>query len=73
MGQGTFNKVSKSLETFTKQLVAVKNIRTIGRCRATKTELRMLSAMLNNDPTGKFQSILLKDYFDYKRPQLFGN
>ena len=67
LGQGTFGKVLKCLDTLTNQLVAVKIIRSIDRYReAAKTELRILSTILNNDPTGQFQCLLLKDYFDYK-------
>lgn len=67
LGQGTFGKVLKCLDTYTNQFVAVKIIRSIDRYReAAKTELRILSTILQNDPTGQFQCLLLKDYFDYK-------
>lgn len=68
LGQGTFGKVVKCIDTHHHdKLVAVKIIKSIDRYReAAKTELRILTTILNNDPHGKFQCLLLTDYFDYK-------
>lgn len=47
--------------------VAVKVIRAIDRYReAAKTELRVLQAILENDPHGQYQCLILQECFDYK-------
>ncbi|SCU92655.1 LAME_0F00914g1_1 [Lachancea meyersii CBS 8951] len=47
--------------------VAIKIIRAVDRYReAAKTELRVLKAILNNDPSGQYQCLLLRECFDYK-------
>lgn len=68
LGQGTFGKVIKCIDTYNNnRFVAVKIIKSIDRYReAAKTELRILNKILQNDPNGKFQCLLLTDYFDYK-------
>ncbi|SCU84657.1 LAFA_0D11232g1_1 [Lachancea sp. 'fantastica'] len=49
------------------KLVAVKIIRAVDRYReAAKTELRVLKAILDNDPLGQYQCLLLRECFDYK-------
>ncbi|CUS22951.1 LAQU0S07e03928g1_1 [Lachancea quebecensis] len=49
------------------RLVAVKIIRAVDRYReAAKTELRVLKAIIENDPTGQYQCLLLRECFDYK-------
>ncbi|SCV00671.1 LANO_0F08020g1_1 [Lachancea nothofagi CBS 11611] len=49
------------------KLVAVKIIRAVDRYReAAKTELRVLKAILDNDPMGQYQCLLLRECFDYK-------
>lgn len=66
LGQGTFGKVIKCLDTLSNKYVAIKIIRSIDRYReAAKTELRILNTILSNDPMGKFQCLLLTDYFDF--------
>ncbi|KTB14760.1 Dual specificity protein kinase KNS1 [Nakaseomyces glabratus] len=69
LGQGTFGKVLKCVDTYSpnNKFVAVKVIRAVDRYReAAKTELRVLSTILENDPVGQFQCLLLRDCFDYK-------
>lgn len=84
LGQGTFGKVLKCLDTKTELVnqnhswnytstthensyVAVKVIRAIDRYReAAKTELRVLQAVMENDPQGQYQCLMLKECFDYK-------
>lgn len=81
LGQGTFGKVLKCLDTTsegsplskwnstskTPTYVAVKVIRAIDRYReAAKTELRVLQAILENDPQGQYQCLILQECFDYK-------
>lgn len=69
LGQGTFGKVLKCIDTCSpnNKYVAVKVIRAVDRYReAAKTELRVLSTILENDPSGQFQCLLLRDCFDYK-------
>lgn len=47
--------------------VAVKIIRAVDRYReAAKTELRVLKTILDNDPLGQYQCLLLRECFDYK-------
>ncbi|CEP60508.1 serine/threonine protein kinase KNS1 LALA0_S01e12530g [Lachancea lanzarotensis] len=49
------------------KMVAVKIIRAVDRYReAAKTELRVLKAILDNDPLGQYQCLLLRECFDYK-------
>lgn len=49
------------------RLVAVKIIRAVDRYReAAKTELRVLKAIIENDSTGQYQCLLLRECFDYK-------
>ncbi|SCU87641.1 LAMI_0D06898g1_1 [Lachancea mirantina] len=49
------------------KFVAVKIIRAVDRYReAAKTELRVLKTILENDPSGTFQCLLLRECFDYK-------
>ncbi|SCU93638.1 LADA_0G04170g1_1 [Lachancea dasiensis] len=51
----------------TPKMVAVKIIRAVDRYReAAKTELRVLKAILDNDPIGQYQCLLLRECFDYK-------
>lgn len=67
LGQGTFGKVLKCYDNHTNSFVAVKIIRSVDRYReAAKTELRILNKILENDSVGKYQCLLLSDYFDYK-------
>lgn len=69
LGQGTFGKVLKCIDTASpnNKYVAVKVIKAVDRYReAAKTELRVLSTILEHDPTGQFQCLLLRDCFDYK-------
>ncbi|CCH59820.1 hypothetical protein TBLA_0B10030 [Henningerozyma blattae CBS 6284] len=74
LGQGTFGKVLKCLvnEQGEPHYVAIKVIKSIDRYReAAKTELRILKAILTNDPQGIYQCLLLKDCFDYKNHVCF--
>ncbi|CAI4614632.1 BBM_1a_G0034580.mRNA.1.CDS.1 [Saccharomyces cerevisiae] len=68
LGQGTFGKVLKCIDNkYEPNYVAVKVIRAVDRYReAAKTELRILQTILNNDPQGQFQCLLLRECFDYK-------
>ncbi|KOG97697.1 serine/threonine protein kinase KNS1 [Saccharomyces eubayanus] len=74
LGQGTFGKVLKCIDNKYepnynngRNYVAVKVIRAVDRYReAAKTELRILQTILNNDPQGQFQCLLLRECFDYK-------
>ncbi|CCK72084.1 serine/threonine protein kinase KNS1 KNAG_0I03000 [Huiozyma naganishii CBS 8797] len=67
LGQGTFGKVLKCFDNAANAYVAVKIIRSVDRYReAAKTELRVLAQIMQNDPFGKFQCLLLTDFFDYK-------
>lgn len=74
LGQGTFGKVLKCIDNKYepnynngRNYVAVKVIRAVDRYReAAKTELRILQTILENDPQGQFQCLLLRECFDYK-------
>lgn len=53
--------------THEKAFVAIKIIRAIDRYReAAKTELRVLQAVMENDPQGQYQCLMLKECFDYR-------
>ncbi|AET41650.1 serine/threonine protein kinase KNS1 Ecym_8380 [Eremothecium cymbalariae DBVPG len=69
LGQGTFGKVVKCIDNQNtdKKFVAVKIIRAVERYRqAAKTELRVLQTIRDNDPSGEFQCLVLRECFDYK-------
>lgn len=70
LGQGTFGKVLKCIDTekpATHPYVAIKIIRAVDRYReAAKTELRVLQEIMQNDPQGQYQCLLLNEAFDFK-------
>lgn len=67
LGQGTFGKVVKCKDYLNDITVAVKIIRAVDRYRqAAKTELRVLQTIKENDRSGQYQCLLLREFFDYK-------
>lgn len=67
LGQGTFGKVVRAYDNQTKDMVAIKIIKSIPKYReASKIELRVLTMLKKHDPVNEFQCIHLRECFDYR-------
>ncbi|KAL7753203.1 serine threonine protein kinase CMGC group [Sorochytrium milnesiophthora] len=67
LGQGTFGKVAECLDHLTNARVAVKVVRAIPKYRdASMGEMRVLNAIRESDPSGRFRCVNLLHYFEHR-------
>ena len=66
LGEGTFGKVIKCVDTFRNKVVALKMIKNVRKYKdAAKLEINVLNKIKKYDPSGKHLCVSMLDWFDY--------